>query len=46
VDRVNEPTKDDMAGGPSGITLLAFLDGSWLLSVRRIRSFERYENYV
>jgi hypothetical protein len=45
-DRVNEPTKDDMAGGPSGITFLAFLDGSWLLSVRRIRSFERYENYV
>lgn len=45
-DRVNETTKDDMAGCPAGITLLVFLDGSGLLSVRRIRSFERSESFV
>jgi hypothetical protein len=40
------PTKDDMVGGPADLTLLHFLDGSWLVSVRRIRSFDWSEDFV
>jgi hypothetical protein len=35
-----------MAGGPADVTLLDFLDGSWLVSVRRIRSFDWSEDFV
>jgi 3-polyprenyl-4-hydroxybenzoate decarboxylase len=35
-----------MAGGRAGITLLETLDGSRLLSVRIIRSFDQSEDFV
>ncbi len=43
MDRDNEPTHDDVTGGSASITLLEFLDGSGLLSLRGVRSFDGSE---
>jgi hypothetical protein len=43
--RVDEPTQDDVARCPAGITFQELFDGSGLLTVVRIRGVEWLEDF-